>query len=140
MPCHCLAVLAWNYMPQGIQKNRRGLKKFGLRKCCRCQKIFNLNNDNFFKNNSKGWSGLDYYCKECHKINGRKYHYNTPLKDRFEFLKKFNFTCQYCGRKAPEVQFHTDHIFPKSKGGLSQEENFTLACDECNIGKGNKIL
>ena len=62
------------------------------------------------------------------------------LKARFEFLKKFNFTCQYCGRKAPEVAFHIDHIFPKSKGGTNDINNLTLACDACNLGKGDRIL
>ena len=127
-------------MPQGTQKNRRGLKKYGLRKCLLCKEIFPLNDNYFFKNNSKGASGLDWYCKECHKIKNRAYYKTSVLKDRFEFLKKFNFTCQYCGRKAPEVQFHIDHIFPQSKGGSDKEENLTLACDECNIGKGNKVL
>ena len=62
------------------------------------------------------------------------------LKARFEFLKKFNFTCQYCGRRAPEVSFHIDHIFPRSKGGSNDISNLTLACTECNVGKGNRLL
>ena len=123
-----------------MAQKRRGLKQFGLRKCLECKIVFPLNNDNFFHNNSKGSSGFDWYCKECHKIKGRKYYKVANLKNRFEFLKKFNFTCQYCGRKALEVQFHIDHIFPESKGGKSEENNLILACDECNIGKGNKIL
>lgn len=127
-------------MPQGIQKNRRGLKKFGKRKCLKCKIIFTLNEDNFFHNNSKGASGFDWYCKKCHKENGRKYYTTANLKNRFNFLKKYNFTCQYCGRKAPEIQFHIDHIIPKSKGGSSEEKNLILACDECNIGKGNNII
>lgn len=129
-------------MPRGIQKNRRGLKKIGLRKCLRCKNIFPLNEDNFYHNfTAKGASGFDWYCKKCHKENNKKYNCSyRRLKERFEFLKKYNFTCQYCGRKAPEIQFHIDHIFPKSKGGKSEENNLILACDECNIGKGNKIL
>jgi hypothetical protein len=122
------------------QQNRRGLKKYGLRECLRCRVIFILSNDNFFKNNSNGSGGLDWYCKKCHREKNRKYYNNTPLKNRFEFLKKYNFTCQYCGRKAPEVMFHTDHIIPMSKGGGSNIENLILSCDECNIGKGNKDI
>lgn len=122
------------------QTNRRGLKKFGKRKCLRCKRIFLLNDRFFFHNNSKGSSGFDWYCKECHKIKNREYYSKTTLKDRFEFLKKFNFTCQYCGRTPPEVKFHIDHIFPRSKGGTDEESNLTLACDDCNIGKGNKVL
>lgn len=127
-------------MPQGVQKNRRGLKKFGLRKCLKCKDIYKLNNDNFFRNNAKGNGGFGWFCKDCKRIVGRMYYKATNLKTRFEFLKKFNFTCQYCGRKAPEVVFHIDHIFPSSKGGKNTEDNLTLACDECNIGKGNKLI
>jgi hypothetical protein len=121
-------------------QNRRGLKKYGLRKCLRCKKVFPLNKDTFFHNNSKGSGGFDWYCKECHKIKNRKYYGLTFLKNRFEFLKKFNFTCQYCGRKAPEIQFHIDHIIPRSKKGNDDFNNLTLSCDDCNIGKGNKTL
>ena len=106
-----------------------------------CKIIFDLNGENFFKNNTgKGSGGFGWHCKDCHRIKNRKYYGVARLKTRFQFLQKFNFTCQYCGRKAPEVQFHVDHIFPASKGGGSEEANLTLACDECNIGKGNKIL
>lgn len=121
-------------------QRRRGLKQFGQRKCLLCKEIFPLNNDNFFKNNSKGSSGLDWFCKPCHLIKNRKYAKHTVLKDRFNFLKKYNFTCQYCGRKAPEVVFHVDHILPSSKGGTNSLTNLILSCDDCNIGKGNKII
>lgn len=127
-------------MPRGVYEIRRGLKKFGKRKCLRCKIIFPLNNDNFYHNYAVGMSGFGWYCKDCHRENGRKYYGRHYLKDRFEFLKKFNFTCQYCGRKAPEVVFHIDHIIPRSKGGNNNLSNLTLACDDCNIGKGNKSL
>ena len=121
------------------QQNRRGLKKFGLRKCLRCKEIFKLNFLNFYHNNAKGTSGFGWYCKECHKIKNRKYYRKTLLLDRFKLLKKFNFTCQYCGRKAPKVELQIDHIFPVSKGGTNDLDNLTIACADCNIGKGNKI-
>lgn len=61
-------------------------------------------------------------------------------KKRFEILKLYNFTCQYCGRKAPEVILHIEHIFPVSKGGTSDMDNLTVACRACNIGKGATLL
>ena len=36
---------------------------------------------------------------------------------RFEVFKRDSFTCQYCGRKAPDVLLEADHIEPVSKGG-----------------------
>ena len=38
-------------------------------------------------------------------------------KIRFEVFKRDNFTCQYCGKSAPNVILEIDHITPVSKGG-----------------------
>ena len=60
-------------------------------------------------------------------------------KLRFNTLKRDNFTCQYCGRKAPEVKLHIDHKIPKSKGGLDELNNLITACEDCNLGKGDSL-
>lgn len=57
-------------------------------------------------------------------------------KQRFEVFKRDKFTCAYCGRKAPDVVLHVDHIHPKSKGGASSLLNYVTACSDCNLGKG----
>jgi len=57
---------------------------------------------------------------------------------RFEILKRDNFTCQYCGRKAPEVELEVDHIEPYSKTKDNSPENLITACKECNRGKRAK--
>lgn len=36
---------------------------------------------------------------------------------RFEVFKRDNFTCQYCGAKAPDVILEVDHINPVKLGG-----------------------
>ncbi len=76
------------------------------------------------------------YCDKCKKKKNNE----QNCKKRFNILKKFNFTCQYCGRKAPEVVLHIDHIFPKSKGGRFALDNLTVACKECNVGKSDILL
>lgn len=58
-------------------------------------------------------------------------------KKRFRILKRDNFTCQYCGRKPPEVKLEIDHILPKSKNGGDDDSNLTTSCRQCNIGKSN---
>ena len=63
----------------------------------------------------------------------------SPSK-RIKILERDNFTCQYCGSKAPEVKIEIDHIIPISKDGTNEIENLTTACFECNIGKSNRIL
>lgn len=61
-------------------------------------------------------------------------------KLRFEVFKRDLFTCQYCGRKAPDVVLHVDHIKPVSKGGKNELMNMVTSCLECNLGKGAKTL
>jgi 5-methylcytosine-specific restriction endonuclease McrA len=62
------------------------------------------------------------------------------LKIRFLILKKYDFTCQYCGRKAPQVILQIDHVIPKSRGGKNSTDNYKIACKDCNIGKGDVLL
>lgn len=60
-----------------------------------------------------------------------------PKKIRFEIFKRDSFTCQYCGKSAPEVILHVDHIVPISKGGEDEITNLITACQYCNQGKSN---
>lgn len=61
-------------------------------------------------------------------------------KDRFEAFKRDGFTCQYCGRKAPDVVLEADHIIPRAEGGGDELENLLTACWDCNHGKGARLL
>jgi hypothetical protein len=61
-------------------------------------------------------------------------------KVRFEVFKRDAFTCQYCGRKAPDVLLVVDHIEPLSRGGTSDILNLICACKDCNAGKGDRTL
>lgn len=56
-------------------------------------------------------------------------------KVRFETFKRDDFTCQYCGRRAPAVVLNLEHIEPVSLGGTADPWNFVTACEECNQGK-----
>jgi len=62
---------------------------------------------------------------------------NLSKKLRFEVYKRDNFTCQYCGRKAPDVILNIDHIVPVSKGGTNEILNLITSCFDCNNGKSN---
>lgn len=54
---------------------------------------------------------------------------------RFAVLTRDNYTCRYCGAKAPEVPLHVDHVLPKSRGGKDVMENLVTSCRPCNLGK-----
>jgi hypothetical protein len=61
---------------------------------------------------------------------------STGKKARFEVFKRDKFTCQYCGRKAPDVVLVCDHISPVARGGESTLLNLITSCVDCNSGKG----
>lgn len=61
-------------------------------------------------------------------------------KVRFEVFKRDSFKCQYCGKSAPDVVLHVDHINPVSNDGTNDIMNLITSCSECNLGKGAKTL
>lgn len=61
-------------------------------------------------------------------------------KTRFEIFKRDKFTCQYCGRMAPDVILEVDHIKPVAKGGKNDLLNLITSCRDCNRGKRDNIL
>lgn len=65
---------------------------------------------------------------------------NLSKKLRFEVFKRDDFTCQYCGKKAPDVVLEVDHIEPVAKGGTNEITNLITACFECNRGKSDKKI
>lgn len=65
---------------------------------------------------------------------------NIPKKLRFEVFKRDSFKCQYCGRSAPEIILHCDHILPRAKGGKNTLLNLITSCEPCNLGKSDRTL
>ena len=61
-------------------------------------------------------------------------------KIRFEVFKRDSFTCQYCGRTAPDVVLEVDHINPVANGGDNDLMNLITSCYDCNRGKGKRTL
>lgn len=61
-------------------------------------------------------------------------------KQRFEILKRDGFRCRYCGRRAPHVELHIDHVDAKANGGADANSNLVAACVDCNVGKGRADL
>lgn len=61
-------------------------------------------------------------------------------KTRFEIFKRDQFTCQYCGRKPPDVVLEVDHVVAVVCGGSSDEHNLMTSCFDCNRGKSGDPL
>lgn len=62
------------------------------------------------------------------------------VRVRFEVFKRDEFTCQYCGRRSPDVVLEVDHIHPVADGGVDDPMNLVTSCWECNRGKGAVAL
>lgn len=59
--------------------------------------------------------------------------------DRFEILRKHDFTCAFCGCKTSNDNLEIDHLIPQSIGGSDHENNLAPACRKCNNGKRDRI-
>ncbi len=70
-------------------------------------------------------------------MSGRK---SLSKTTRFEVFKRDSFTCQYCGRKAPDVVLEIEHIHPVARGGDNDILNLVTSCESCNDGKGARLL
>lgn len=64
---------------------------------------------------------------------------SISLSLRYKVLERDKRTCQYCGRRSPEVVLELDHRIPVSKGGTNDESNLVTACRECNRGKSDSV-
>lgn len=51
-------------------------------------------------------------------------------------LKRDAHRCQYCG--SAHGKMTTDHVIPRSQGGMESWRNLVCACAACNRAKGNR--
>jgi len=65
---------------------------------------------------------------------------SVSKKKRFEVFKRDSFSCQYCGRRPPDVLLECDHIKPRCEGGDDEYENLITSCFDCNRGKSGAPL
>lgn len=103
-------------------------------------KVFRDKPENKLKHSEyrkKWWADFKKSSKYSEYLNKRKSQY---LKLRFNIFIRDKFTCQYCGRKAPDVILQIDHIHPKSKGGIKIIDNLKTSCSDCNLGKTDILL
>jgi 5-methylcytosine-specific restriction endonuclease McrA len=57
--------------------------------------------------------------------------------------QRAGFACEYCQRPQEEslwAALQIDHVIPKKHGGSDHEENFALACIDCNLHKGSNLI
>jgi hypothetical protein len=76
---------------------------------------------------------------QARRAYGKPVRYSSA-RLRFAVLQRDGFACHYCGRKAPEVELHVDHVIPVAEGGSSDDDNLVAACTDCNHGKADVLL
>jgi 5-methylcytosine-specific restriction endonuclease McrA len=59
---------------------------------------------------------------------------------KFRLHGRMRSRCAYCGRKLQWHESTLDHFFPRSKGGGMHETNAVLACEPCNVAKGDRVF
>lgn len=67
---------------------------------------------------------------------------DLSLSLRYQVLVRDRFRCVICGRSPamhPGVCLHVDHIIPWSKGGATIIANLRALCDDCNLGKRDRL-
>jgi 5-methylcytosine-specific restriction endonuclease McrA len=63
------------------------------------------------------------------------YRNRVPLT-RAALMRRDNYKCAYCGRKAETI----DHVIPRSRGGQHAWENCVASCTVCNHRKADRFL
>jgi hypothetical protein len=71
------------------------------------------------------------------EISGIRYQQGTlaGYEVREYLLQKWGRQCVYCDKG--DLPLEIDHIIPRSKRGSSRPSNLTIACQPCNVAKGN---
>ena len=62
--------------------------------------------------------------------------YTEIALTRKNLLHRDGHTCQYCTHTSEILTL--DHVIPRSRGGQDTWENLVVACNRCNVRKGNR--
>ena len=59
---------------------------------------------------------------------------------RRNLYRRDGMRCQYCGTRFSTQDLSIDHVVPRSRGGRTSWTNCVLACIQCNVRKGSRLL
>ncbi len=81
---------------------------------------------------------FDTQLMQNSNISGVEYQQGTltGYETREYLLQKWHRQCAYCDAK--DIPLQIEHIHPKCRGGSDRISNLCLACEQCNVAKGNK--
>jgi len=59
---------------------------------------------------------------------------------RWEVFERDGFKCIYCNATREDgIKLHIDHFIPESHNGATNIGNLVTACEDCNLGKSDKL-
>jgi 5-methylcytosine-specific restriction endonuclease McrA len=76
---------------------------------------------------------------QCVQLDKRDQRKGRSYKNERAMLFAKQKTCHWCGCELTLETSTLEHIYPLSKGGLDQPNNWTLACHACNQKRGNSM-
>lgn len=59
----------------------------------------------------------------------------APSEKRLELIAKAHNTCSLCQKIFTAQELEIDHIYPFSRGGMSEDKNYQVLCLSCNRKK-----
>lgn len=84
---------------------------------------------------------LAEHVKWRKSIAGQRALMTSKLRENIK--ERDNYTCCMCQNsiyKEPNLLLEIDHIYPLSKGGMTEVDNLQTLCWKCNRSKGAKII
>ncbi|NEK85419.1 HNH endonuclease [Blastococcus saxobsidens] len=79
------------------------------------------------------WWGV----RQAHTLPSKALQHAPTRKLRMEVLRRDDFRCRSCGRRASDyvdIELHVHHILPHGKGGLTEAGNLITLCHTCHQG------
>lgn len=122
-----------------------------------CQELARVVTEDFHTHDFRSWRELSAYAEKAHPVihtpnfqlllpkvivlsRYGKYPPRTVRLNRRNIFLRDKYTCQYCGAKTDKTELTIDHVLPRSRGGHTVWRNVVLACTDCNVRKGNRLL
>jgi hypothetical protein len=59
--------------------------------------------------------------------------------EKGHMLAQAGYKCEYCKKLLTDTHFEFDHIWPRSRGGLTVVDNLAVSCRRCNENKRNHV-
>jgi len=134
---NCFNKKSLEYHRLNKEKNRQWQKKYYysnqesiLVKAKKYQQEKRKSSEDFREKENIRWHNRQARIRE----NGGTF----TLKEWQDLKKKYNYTCQMCGKKEPEIKLTKDHIISLKNKGKNIIENIQPLCGSCNSKKGTK--